>query len=311
MAVRQRTQASDFNAALYEHTQRVQRAKKAAQLREQYEGTDEEGQLRGALQDYSLRPGETITLSIPKVCMSTLSRLPSRMSEPGGQSQLPLRILEPALFGHGHVAVMHLRRDAAPIRTQRNLDRSGAGRVLQDAFSPDRRVAPMLCSQTPNKSSESIQMSSEAPGLSSAGTPKLSMYSPALESPGVARKLSPTFQKHLVTLTTTAGVRSCFPSRQCLLTLTSHGKRFENISTYVAWLDGTCRRCCSFPPFSASSPPTTTTTIVCTKLTRSTSVLRKGSGMCRLYLFPLLPGVGGWVAFEEWTGLMDVDHRET
>eukprot|EP00884_Botryococcus_braunii_P019700 jgi/Botrbrau1/6413/Bobra.49_1s0029.1 len=64
---RERTQASDFNAALYEHTQRVRRARDAEDLRQRYEAAAGEGdQPPGSLQDYSLRPGETITLSLPK-----------------------------------------------------------------------------------------------------------------------------------------------------------------------------------------------------------------------------------------------------
>eukprot|EP00884_Botryococcus_braunii_P019704 jgi/Botrbrau1/6417/Bobra.49_1s0033.1 len=59
--------ASDFNAALYEHTQRVRRARDAEDLRQRYEAAAGEGdQPPGSLQDYSLRPGETITLSLPK-----------------------------------------------------------------------------------------------------------------------------------------------------------------------------------------------------------------------------------------------------
>jgi hypothetical protein len=66
-------QASDFNAALYEHTQRVRRARDAAELHQKYEAAAGEGDAPASLQDYSLRPGETITLSIPKVLIEPRS----------------------------------------------------------------------------------------------------------------------------------------------------------------------------------------------------------------------------------------------
>ena len=66
---RERTEASDFNAALYEHTQYLRRKKEALEMREAYESTaDEAGSLASSSQSsFSLKPGATITLKLAKV----------------------------------------------------------------------------------------------------------------------------------------------------------------------------------------------------------------------------------------------------
>lgn len=71
---RERTEASDFNAALYEHTQYLRRKKEALEMREVYESTaDESGASASTSQsDLSLKPGETITLKLAKVSTESL-----------------------------------------------------------------------------------------------------------------------------------------------------------------------------------------------------------------------------------------------
>ena len=73
---RERTQASDFNAALYEHTQYLRRKKEALEMRAVYESSAEsaEGAAGASQSDFSLKPGETITLKLAKVS-PWLSRL--------------------------------------------------------------------------------------------------------------------------------------------------------------------------------------------------------------------------------------------
>ncbi|KAL0055203.1 hypothetical protein WJX82_008776 [Trebouxia sp. C0006] len=72
---RERTEASDFNAALYEHTQYLRRKKEALEMREAYESTaDEAGSLASSSQSsFSLKPGETITLKLAKTQLSPLA----------------------------------------------------------------------------------------------------------------------------------------------------------------------------------------------------------------------------------------------
>ena len=69
LVCRERTEASDFNAALYEHTQYLRRTKEALEMREAYESTaDETGSSPSSSQSgFSLKPGETITLKLAKV----------------------------------------------------------------------------------------------------------------------------------------------------------------------------------------------------------------------------------------------------
>lgn len=71
---RERTEASDFNAALYEHTQYLRRKKEAQERREAYESTNDDGEATaGSSQsDLSLKPGETITLKLAKVSHTDL-----------------------------------------------------------------------------------------------------------------------------------------------------------------------------------------------------------------------------------------------
>lgn len=67
---RERTQASDFNAALHEHTQYLRRKKEAQENREAYESTandGESGASSSSQSELSLKPGETITLKLAKV----------------------------------------------------------------------------------------------------------------------------------------------------------------------------------------------------------------------------------------------------
>ena len=67
---RERTEASDFNAALYEHTQYLRRKKEAQQRRQAYESTADDNELgasSSSQSELSLKPGETITLKLGKV----------------------------------------------------------------------------------------------------------------------------------------------------------------------------------------------------------------------------------------------------
>ena len=71
---RERTEASNFNEALYEHTQYLRRKKEAQERREAYESTNDDGDtVAGSSQlDLSLKPGETITLKLAKVSCAGL-----------------------------------------------------------------------------------------------------------------------------------------------------------------------------------------------------------------------------------------------
>ena len=65
---RERTDASDFNAALYEHTQYLRRKKEASEMREAYTASveDSNGTASTSQTDMSLKPGETITLKLAR-----------------------------------------------------------------------------------------------------------------------------------------------------------------------------------------------------------------------------------------------------
>ena len=67
---KERTQASDFNAALHEHAQYMRRKKEAQENRQAYESTADDGESGGSSSsqsELSLKPGETITLKLGKV----------------------------------------------------------------------------------------------------------------------------------------------------------------------------------------------------------------------------------------------------
>ena len=69
---RERTQASDFNAALYEHTQYLRRKKEAQERRQAYESAAGDNELgasssSSSQSELSLKPGETIILKLAKV----------------------------------------------------------------------------------------------------------------------------------------------------------------------------------------------------------------------------------------------------
>ncbi|KAK9805274.1 hypothetical protein WJX72_010397 [[Myrmecia] bisecta] len=63
---RERTQASDFNAALHEHLQYLRRKREAEEMREAFTAPDSEsdGVATSSLKDLSLKAGETITLRL-------------------------------------------------------------------------------------------------------------------------------------------------------------------------------------------------------------------------------------------------------
>ncbi|DBA88742.1 TPA: hypothetical protein ACH3X1_004162 [Trebouxia sp. C0004] len=89
---RERTEASDFNAALYEHTQYLRRKKEALEMREAYESTaDETGSSASLSQSsFSLKPGETITLKLAKTQLSPPASGTQPLSRLGSASaQLP------------------------------------------------------------------------------------------------------------------------------------------------------------------------------------------------------------------------------
>ena len=72
---RERTQASDFNAALHEHTQYLRRKKEAQENRQAYESTADDGESgasSSSQSELSLKPGETITLKLAKVSHACL-----------------------------------------------------------------------------------------------------------------------------------------------------------------------------------------------------------------------------------------------
>ena len=68
---RERTEASNFNAALSEHVQYLRRKKEAIERRQAYESTADDSEAAGAStqSELSLKPGETITLKLAKVSM--------------------------------------------------------------------------------------------------------------------------------------------------------------------------------------------------------------------------------------------------
>ena len=70
---RERTQASDFNAALHDHGQYLQRQKQAEERRAAYEAVAEASPSGAVSQDLSLKPGETIRIRLGgKVSSGTL-----------------------------------------------------------------------------------------------------------------------------------------------------------------------------------------------------------------------------------------------
>ena len=70
---RERTQASDFNAALHDHAQYLQRQKQAEERRAAYEAEAETSPSGAVSQDLSLKPGETIRVRLGgKVSSGTL-----------------------------------------------------------------------------------------------------------------------------------------------------------------------------------------------------------------------------------------------
>lgn len=71
---RERSEASDFNAALFEHAQYLRRKKAAAEMREAYTANAEGGNgvASTSQTDMSLKPGETITLKLAKVRYTSL-----------------------------------------------------------------------------------------------------------------------------------------------------------------------------------------------------------------------------------------------
>ena len=70
---RERTQASDFNAALHDHAQYLQRQKQAEERRAAYEAEAEASPSGAVSQNLSLKPGETIRIKLGgKVSSGTL-----------------------------------------------------------------------------------------------------------------------------------------------------------------------------------------------------------------------------------------------
>lgn len=109
---RERTEASDFNAALYEHTQYLRRKKEALEMRAAYESSAEsaEGAASTSQSDFSLKPGETITLKLAKAKLtsthvstpalqrinSNTATVPQFQSTASSSGQIPLLAPPPA-----------------------------------------------------------------------------------------------------------------------------------------------------------------------------------------------------------------------
>lgn len=103
---RERTEASNFNAALSEHTQYLRRKKEATERRQAYESTtdDSEAARASPQSELSLKPGETITLKLAKTQLSPststsqalprltsgTARLPQFQRRDSGSGQIPL-----------------------------------------------------------------------------------------------------------------------------------------------------------------------------------------------------------------------------
>ena len=84
LGFRERTQASDFNAAIDEHRQYLRRKKEAEAYKKQFAGSAE------ATKDYSLKEGEKITIQIkksPNAAASTGSKL-KRLSIGDGKTPI-------------------------------------------------------------------------------------------------------------------------------------------------------------------------------------------------------------------------------
>ena len=77
--IREREQASNFNTALYEHTQYLRRKKEAAEMRQAYESSAssdaDDAASTTPQQDLSLKPGQTLKLKLSNVRSFTMSPL--------------------------------------------------------------------------------------------------------------------------------------------------------------------------------------------------------------------------------------------
>ncbi len=93
LGFRERTQSSDFNAAIDEHRQYLRRKKEADQHKKQFEDSEE------ANKDYSLKEGEKITIQIKKSPSAggtaASSKFKSRLSVGGGTAPLAGGLLAP------------------------------------------------------------------------------------------------------------------------------------------------------------------------------------------------------------------------
>ena len=91
LGFRERTQSSDFNAAIDEHRQYLRRKKEADAYKEQFAASAE------AQKDYSLKEGEKITIQIKKSPNASPSNLSKRLSVGDGKSK-------PLITGSGILA---------------------------------------------------------------------------------------------------------------------------------------------------------------------------------------------------------------
>lgn len=153
---RERTEASDFNAALHEHTQYLRRKKEALQMRETYNSTaDEPGSSDSDSQsELSLKPGETITLKLAK----------SQLSPPA--------TAHPALqrLGSKTITLPHFQTTAGP-----------SGQIPCLAPPPSNRPdqMPSQLSGVPGMSSEPAEHSEESGKASPSTADKTSVSASA------------------------------------------------------------------------------------------------------------------------------------
>ncbi|QDZ21484.1 DUF1681 domain-containing protein [Chloropicon primus] len=91
LGFRERTQSSDFNAAIDEHRQYLRRKKEADAYKEKFAQSTE------AQKDYSLKEGEKITIQIKKSPGASPSKLKSRLSVGDGRAK-------PVITGGGLLA---------------------------------------------------------------------------------------------------------------------------------------------------------------------------------------------------------------
>lgn len=143
---RERTEASDFNAALYEHTQYLRRTKEALEMREAYESTaDETGSSVSSSQSgFSLKPGETITLKLAKTQLSP----PASGSQPlprlgSANAQLPRFQAATATSGQIPLLAPPPAKSPGPTLARLSGTPGSSGKQTDDSAETDKAESSM------------------------------------------------------------------------------------------------------------------------------------------------------------------------